>query len=221
MHCKRHSGSAPPIIGKGAIFVAEKQGTSVQINTTVLLGLALIVIGAVALFIGYDGFDFAAGAIGWVALILGALFLMFGLGKRASTDLPNPVSSEFSHGELEIRSLVQAMGSVVMADGEIKPQEVSTIANIHDQMLGLSISEDTIRDILSELGNDFDIAARLKKNKGKISPAIKRTIVQSSYLVMVSDQKIDSQELAKVHEIGEALGYSGSDIEDILALVST
>ena len=84
-------------------------------------------------------------------------------------------------------------------------------------MLGIKIDEAEIREILSEFGPDFDIAKRLDRDRGLISPTMKRLIVQSCHLVMVSDLEIDNSETAQINEIGMALGFSQGDIDDILA----
>lgn len=187
-----------------------------------LVGLILFIAGAFGIYTGYSNSDWTISVISWVALIGGAIIAMTGYGKRASADLsdePHPEVNDQAH--TEIRALVQAMGVVAVADQKIRDQEITTIAQIHEQMLGIKISEEEIRDILSEFGPDFDITGRLKANRSKISPTMKRVIVQSCHMVMVSDLEVVKREENRVHEIGLALGFDQSDIDDMIASAGT
>jgi len=85
-------------------------------------------------------------------------------------------------------------------------------------MLGIRINSREVREILSEFDETFDIKARLKADRAKISPLMKRKIVQACHLVMTSDLEIRDSEVSKIHEIGEALGFSTTEIEQIVAL---
>lgn len=187
-----------------------------------LVGLILFIAGAFGIYTGYSNSDWTISVISWVALVGGAIIAMTGYGKRASADLsdePHPEVNDQAH--TEIRALVQAMGVVAVADQKIRDQEITTIAQIHEQMLGIKISEEEIRDILSEFGPDFDITGRLKANRSKISPTMKRVIVQSCHMVMVSDLEVVKREENRVHEIGLALGFDQSDIDDMIASAGT
>ena len=94
---------------------------------------------------------------------------------------------------------------------------LDSIARIHEQMLGIRISHEEIREILSEFGPDFDITQRLVESRAKISPTMKRLIVQSCHLVMVSDMEVSGREENRIHEIGLALGFDQSEINDLIA----
>lgn len=187
----------------------------------IVIGLALIAGGAVGIFFGYSGNDWSMAGLGWLALIIGALATLFGFGKRASDRVSTPHKEVTEHAHAEVRALIQSMGVVAVADEKIREQELATIANIHEQMLGIRISEDEVREILSEFGPDFDITARLVKNRSKISPAMKRTIVQSCQLVMISDLEVVKPEQGKLREIGLALGFDQTEIEDLIASTGT
>ena len=83
--------------------------------------------------------------------------------------------------------------------------------------LGIKISKAEIREMLSEFGPDFNITKRLVESRAKISPAMKRIIVQSCHLVMISDLEVDTTEENRIHEIGLALGFDQSEIDDLIA----
>ncbi|MEM7215320.1 MAG: hypothetical protein AAF423_07230 [Pseudomonadota bacterium] len=188
---------------------------------TILIGIALVTGAAAAIYTGYSDGNTVIAAGGWAALIIGALTTLFGFGKRSSERIGRANREMSDHGHSEIRALVQSMGVVAVADQKIRDQEIETIARIHEQMLGISITESEVREILSEFDNDFDIAKRLVRDRGQISPMMKRLIVQSCHLVMISDLEIVRPEENRLQEIGQALGFEPNEIEDLIASAGT
>jgi len=187
----------------------------------ILIGAALILIAAYGLSVGYDSGDWTISGISWAGIVIGALMTLFGFGKRASEKARTNDYSAEDQAQVEIRALVQAMGTVATADHKIRDQEVAAIAQIHEKMLGLSISNDEIREILNEFDENFDITNRLTRDRSKISPTMKRTIVQSCHLVMVSDFEIVKPEENRIEQIGLALGFDPSEISDLIAAAET
>lgn len=185
--------------------------------TIILVGLALIAAAAFGIFTGYTNDDWVIASGSWAVLIIGALVTLFGFGKRVSNSLEGDMGDEASHAQIEIKALVQAMGSVAMADEKLRDQEIETIARIHENMLGIRITKPEVKEILSELGADFDIVRRLSENRSQISPAMKRILVQSCHLVMISDLEIDKTEESRVREIGTALGFDAVEVDDLIA----
>jgi hypothetical protein len=182
------------------------------------LGVALILAGAVALFFGYrsEGWALAAGA--WAAILAGAVALMTGASRFMGNFMAPQKSEESAYGETEIRLLIQSMGAVAAADGTIAGAEISTIAQIHERMLGLSIEHKAVSRILADFSPKFDIKARLSAEREKLSPIMRQLIVKSCCLVMMSDQKRERAEMGKLYEIGMALGYSREEVADIIAM---
>ncbi len=189
--------------------------------TIIAIGLALIIGGAFGIFTGYSDENWLSAGLGWAGLIIGALTTLFGFGKRASDEVATPHREVTEHGHAEIRALIQSMGVVAMADEVIREQELDTISRIHEEMLGIKITRSEVEEILAEFGPDFDIASRLVENRSKISPAMKRTIVQSCHLVMVSDLEVVKPEQGRLREIGLALGFDQTEIEDLVASTGT
>ncbi len=187
----------------------------------IVIGLVLIAAAAAGIYAGYSAEDFIISAMSWGALIIGTLVTLFGYGKRTSDRMQSPDNAASDQGHAEIRALIQSMGVVAVADRKIRDQEVETIARIHEQMLGISISDAEVREILSEFGTDFDIAKRLTRDRAQISPVMKRLIVQSCHLVMISDLEVVPPEENRVHEIGNALGFEFDEIEDLIATAGT
>lgn len=186
----------------------------------ILIGIALIVMAAAGIYAGYSSHDWVIAGIAWAVMIIGTLITLFGFGKRISDRAePNPTSAQ--HGRTEIRALVQSMGVVAVADHKVRDQEIEAIARIHVQMLGLKITHDEIHEILAEFEDGFDITERLTRDRAQISPMMKRLIVQSCHLVMVSDLEVVRPEENKVQEVGKALGFDQAEIDDLIATAST
>ncbi len=186
-----------------------------------IAGLLLITAGSFGLFNAYEGSNSGYAIISWGAILVGALALLGGIGQRIGNLMAPPSSSKLSRGQAEIRALIQSMGVVAVADGKIRNREVAAIGDIHEQVLGLQISEEEIREILSEFDDKFDITRRLENDRGQISPAMKKMIIECCQRVMVSDLEVPPSEISKVHEIGAALGYSKADIDEIIAAAGT
>lgn len=177
-------------------------------------GGVLTAIGVVALFAAHE----AGAALAWAAIVIGLLTLIGGVVRFMTSFMTAQHASESDYGATEIRLLIQCMGAVAAADGQVAAEEIGTIASIHQRVLGLAINEDEVADILSDFDAGFDIAGRLEAEREKLSPQMRRCIVKSCYLVMMSDLVEDQTETGKINEIGRALGYSGQQVDDLIAM---
>ena len=187
----------------------------------IIVGLISIVAGAVLLFTGYSSNDAAIAAIAWVAIIGGALALLGGISRQVGQFMGQKPNENSEYGHAEIRALIKSMGEMAAADGTIDPREIDTIADIHKRMLGLSISPKEVGKILSEFNADDDVHKILRDDSHMINPAMKRMIIQSCYLVMIADGDKASVELARLHEIGDALGLSQTEVDHLISIAQT
>jgi len=202
----------------------------------VLIGLLMIVLGAYNLYGGYELESPGYSAFGFGFIIIGAIMTLFGISMRKGNSTEKPLEDIVSvkrashmpdenrpndNGEVEIRALVQAMGVVAVADKRVRPEEIETIAHIYEEMLGLKISHQEIREILSEFDDHFDFEEILERNRSRISPTMKRSIIECCRKVMVSDLEIVRSEENRIMEIGRALGFTDPQIENIIAAMDT
>ncbi len=194
----------------------------------ITIGILFIGFGAYNLYGGYELEKPTIAAFGFGSIIIGALLSLFGLSQRTKskkmTGTPNSINSykndnaiQEEDGAIEIHAIIQAMGVVAVADKRIRQEEIDTIASIYEEMLGMKIHDEEVREILSEFDDHFDIEERLERNRAFISPTMKRTIIQSCQKVMVSDLEIVRSEENRIMEIGRALGFSDSEIKTIIA----
>ncbi|MEC9343146.1 MAG: TerB family tellurite resistance protein [Pseudomonadota bacterium] len=181
-------------------------------------GLVLIVGGGIGLYHAYEGARFGGAALAWASIIGGALVLLGGIARFMSRFMSPQRAEESGYGETEIRLLVEAMGTMAAADGEIAGQEIETVAQIYERMLGTRIAHDDVRRILDGLGKDFDIAPRIAAERGRLSPQMRRLIFNCCYLVMMSDLVEERHESEAIRRIGHALGYDDEQMQDMIAL---
>ena len=181
-------------------------------------GIALIAIGGFALYFAYENASATGAAAAWAAIIGGALALLGGIGRFMTAFMGPQQARESEDGPTEVRLLVQCMAAVAAADGTIQPEEMGTIARVHERVLGLRIDPQEVAEILSGFDASFDIKARLEAARPRLSPIMRERIVKSCYLVMMSDLVEDEAETGKIHQIGEALGFSQSQVDDLVAM---
>lgn len=196
------------------------------------LGFIFISLGAYNLYSGYELNSPYIAGFGFAAIIVGAMMAMYGVSqsrkKTKTMTHKNPINSYKNDpaerepdGAIEIHSIIQSMGVVAVADKRIRDEEVETIASIYEEMLGMKIRNEEIREILQDFDDHFDIEQRLERNRSFISPTMKRTIIQSCQKVMVSDLEIVRSEENRIMEIGRALGFSDPEIRSIIESTPT
>ncbi|MDJ0613751.1 MAG: hypothetical protein QNJ29_08730, partial [Rhizobiaceae bacterium] len=80
----------------------------------IITGILLILAGAYGIYSGYSSDNWGMAGVGWGALIMGTLSMLFGVGKRASDTVSTPHREVTDHAHAEIRALIQAMGVVAV-----------------------------------------------------------------------------------------------------------
>ncbi len=194
----------------------------------IILGLLFICMSIYNLYGGYELEKPLIAAFGFGGIIIGALFTLFGFSQKGNkkeskqtmtsiNSYKDDTADREEDGAIEIHAIIQSMGVVAVADKRIRQEEVDTIAGIYEEMLGMKIRDEEVREILSEFDDHFDIEERITRNRSYISPAMKRTIIQSCQKVMVSDLEIVRSEENRILEIGRALGFSDQEIETLIA----
>lgn len=183
----------------------------------IALGLLLIVLGGVGLYYAYEAQNPMNAALAWGAIIVGALALMGGIARFMTGFMAPQRAPESTYGKTEIRLLVEAMGAMAAADGKIADQEITTVAEVYERMLGTRIDTSDVREILNGIDEDFNIAGRLAAARAQLSPHMRRLIINCCYLVMMSDLVEAPAEKDRLHEIGRALGLTGEQVDDLTA----
>lgn len=187
-----------------------------QSLSKLLIGILLIITGIVALTYGYNLQNAANSLIGWLALLIGAFFIAFAIAQYRRAQR-NPKVSHYS--ELEKKLLVQAMIGVARADGAIRNSEVITICNIHDQLLGIELKDADVRQMAESIEFN-DSLKELADHSATLKPEMKKMILQSCNLIIISDSEIAKREENSLYHIGKALGFSKTDVDHTIAAVA-
>lgn len=183
----------------------------------IVLGLLLVVVGGFGLYFAYENADARGAAIAWAMIIGGTLVLLGGIARFMTQFMSPQHATESDYGQTEIHLLIEAMGTMAAADGKIADQEIETVANVYERMLGSKIPRRDVGVILDNLGPGFDIAPRLAAERGRLSPQMRRLIFNCCYLVMMSDLVEERREKEAMRRIGNALGFDNEQIADMIA----
>ncbi|MFK5978970.1 MAG: hypothetical protein QM488_08810 [Rhizobiaceae bacterium] len=181
------------------------------------LAAALFVIGLIVVYL-FPNISPWLSNLGKIAILLGMVIFLVRVHRTVRAFLDQPQTDEIKQGEIEMRLLIQVMGIIARADGKIEAIEIDTICEIHARMFGINMSKEEVEKILSELNSPIEILGSLGQNKSKISPLMKQKIIQACHLVVISDLDIDDKESAQIGAIGLALGFSETEIKEMVAL---
>ena len=190
-------------------------------NFLIISGILLIIAGAALFLTGYSSQNAASAAFTWAAIIGGVVSILAGIAQKARTFMEQRPNNDSEYAHAEIRILIKSMGEMAAADGDIDPREIMTIADIYKRMLGITISTHEIKKILSDFDKKDNMVETLTADRKMINPAMKRMIIQSCYLVMVADGRTDGAEIARIHEIGEALELTRNEIDHLITIAAT
>ena len=183
----------------------------------IVLGLLLIVLGGFGLYFAYENASPSGATIAWVMIVGGTLVLLGGIARFMSQFMSPQHAVESRYGPTEIRLLVQSMGTMAAADGKITYQEIETVAQVYEHMLGSRIALKDVRSIVDDLGMHFDIVSRIESQRSRLSPQMRRLIFNCCYLVMMSDLVEERREKETMRRIGNALGFDNEQIADMIA----
>lgn len=181
------------------------------------LAAALFVIGLIVVYL-FPNISPWLSNLGKIAILLGMVIFLVRVHRTVRAFLDQPQTDEIKQGEIEMRLLIQAMGIIARADGKIEAIEIDTICEIHARIFGISMNKEEVEEVLSELNSPIEILGSLGQNKSKISPLMKQKIIQACHLVVISDLDIDDKESAQIGAIGLALGFSETEIKEMVAL---
>lgn len=180
-------------------------------------GIGIAMLGAGALFLASTTGSSIFSTVGWLAIAAGVGAYIVGTIRQIASFMQPDEDTQEEHGAVEVRLLIQSMCAMAMADGKIAKEEITAISQIHERMLGTRISDREISRIASGFKPGFDIAGKLRAGRDQLSPVMRQLIVKSCYLVMVSDAIEQKEETLKIHEIGNALGFSDEQIDNLTA----
>ena len=97
------------------------------------------------------------------------------------------------------------MVAVAMADRKLDAREIGLIQQIYADQSGRTLNAKDIRAVTEAGAGDGGLLAALAAAADTLDQKTKEEILRSSYLVLVADKRIASEERKKLHDIAAAL----------------
>jgi uncharacterized tellurite resistance protein B-like protein len=112
------------------------------------------------------------------------------------------------------RAVLDVMILMMISDGAIDEQEVSTIVRVHHQLAGMAVSEDRIRaralEVQAESGSLQTYVANVA---GHLNPDGKDMVLRALTMIAAADGVIAPEELAVLKDAGKALDIPRARID--------
>lgn len=130
---------------------------------------------------------------------------------------PAAANAEF---EAEFHNAIRAvMVMMMLADGIIDDDEVTTISKVYEAMAGKPLEEAAIRRQAAELQGQSVIDV-MRALAGTLNDNGKETVLRSAFMVAAADGNIANEEVALLGEIGTALDMSKAHLKGVLQTLS-
>ena len=101
--------------------------------------------------------------------------------------------------------ILMAMVAVAMADRKLDAREIGLIQQIYADQSGRTLNAEDIRAVTEAGTRNGGLLAALAAAADTLDQKTKEEILRSSYLVLVADKRIASEERKKLHDIAAAL----------------
>ena len=138
--------------------------------------------------------------------------------------MANPEHPEIPKGKIELevtaefeRAIWLAMMTMMLVDGSVGDDEVSTIEALYQRLAGVEPPEGAIRaEAVLALSEGADLLASLTALSPDLDDATKETIVKAALLVAVSDGAVAEEEKNLIREISAAIGMSETHLQSTI-----
>ncbi len=116
------------------------------------------------------------------------------------------------------RGLKRVMVLMMMADGEIKPEEIATIRKIYGELSGRAVSEEAVtKEIARAKREGTDVAKHLAEFAGSLNDSGKELVVKAALMVALADGEFAAEEQALMNKIVRAVQLKPAHYRGLLA----
>jgi len=119
------------------------------------------------------------------------------------------------------RYLLEIMGLMSYADGNIDDQEVKAISKIFYQITKRELSLNSVRFILNLLDKNMSIENYIAALPIKLDNNQKELLIRGAYLIAISDNKLSNSEEYLVRNLSRCFNYSKEEMMSIINAMST
>ena len=146
-------------------------------------------------------------------------FIFFGLGMVTAFGMGSGrKTAEEVTAEFE-QAIRLAMMKMMLADGSVGDDEVSTVAAVYQQLTGVELAEDAIRAeaAVAQSGGGADLLASLTALAPHLNDEAKETVVKAALMVALADGAVAQEEKNLIGEISAAVGMSETHLQGTIA----
>ena len=115
------------------------------------------------------------------------------------------------------RAVKRVMVNMMLADGEVRDDEVEMIRNIYAQLTGNEISE---QDVQLEIGQaraaGASVAGSLEPIAGNLNDHGKEIVVKAAFMIAAADGEFHDREKALLAQIGQSLGMTAAHLKGVI-----
>lgn len=171
-------------------------------------------------FVGAIAVVLATDRLFYVALIIGAVQFIIGLGQFILYSFKSADKKAQFHAGKGLVCLYQSMVSVAMADGELGQDEVELIQSVFHKVTGSEVSQSDIETAATAIGKNLDgFLTGLKDYAGLVDEDIKALTVRACVYVAAADGSISTAEQEHLYRVSKILGFSKPQVDDHLTEV--
>ena len=145
-------------------------------------------------------------------------FIFFGLGMVTAFGMGSGrKTAEEVTAEFE-QAIRLAMMRMMLADGSVGDDEVSTIAAVYQQLTGVELPEDAIRaEAAVAQSGGVDLLASLTALSPHLNDEGKEIVVKAALMVALADGAVAEEEKNLIGEISAAVGMSETHLQGTIA----
>lgn len=115
-------------------------------------------------------------------------------------------------------AMKQAMICTLLADGVIDDEEVKAVQEIFEELSGIQVTEDDLREEIMGIQRQGEDALELLSTIGQeLNDSGKEKVIVSVHRIAAADGHVDESEIEYIHQLGQAMGMSPAHVRGVLA----
>jgi uncharacterized tellurite resistance protein B-like protein len=154
----------------------------------------------------------------WGLIVVGAVMLAGGLYQMVGPGSAGVDAHKAYQSSSTARLLMQSMLTTALADGHVDDEEVEAIVVACEEVVHEHLDPDSIRELAELVEEKGDAILDEIRYEGKmLNRAARKAVINACVAVLMADGKSDIRETAAINAIGEQLGFSQAETEEIVA----
>ncbi len=119
------------------------------------------------------------------------------------------------------KAVKRVMVLMMLADGNVDPEEVRIVREVYGQLANVQLSEDEVNAEIEDAQSDSrGIEAYLADLAGNLNDTGKEIVLRGAFLVAAADGEFQEEEQQLMGSIGQALGMSSAHVNGVLSALT-